>query len=401
MKRAFILLLCLILAILTTACGNGESKNAGPAKNVELSDYLKTAKLPQNLSVVFNASKVKSIGRAKTYKADYISTDKDVAVKNLLLRPVVKTQSYAMGPWYQTGDAALTEYLNLYDGGKSFHTQSSLNGGLIYSKVLNGVWKADKLIVDNNAGSPIESSQLRGYGLKSDYSSKTDLSFMSYEDARTAAEGKLSALGFPAVEVSETYFLDLATLQKEYALYRKAESDPFSYTYSKDDECYLFFFRQVVDGIPLVDVFWQSGLPALGDATETSAAVYYSKDGIERIAAHGFYGIKQTEKENDLITAAQAFHQVLSSYAGTLVDKETKIVSLELEYVALGTDGSYELVPAWVFITSKAMQSLDSNRASFTEYSYYVVNAVTGKRIEKSGKGGTLPVSGKESAVSR
>lgn len=404
MKKIPILLLCLTLVLSASACGRVPANQNPPQdmpQGVDLATYLKTAKLPQNLSVTFDPSVVQSPASASTYSASFLAFDKDTVMENLLRREVVATQNYAEGPWFQTGDEALTEYLILYDGGKSLGMNSGVDGGIGYSAYIDGNSLVGKLsaVVSVYPGFPSYEDQVSKYGIKTDYASFAGLSFTGYANALAAVEKVLNAVGFPRHAVAEAYSLDLATIEKHYSLYKAAAADKSrkkadEVSWSKDDECYMFLFRQMVDGIPLADVNWQEGTRAVDEATESYITVYYSKDGVIRIEAQGIFDVSLGGEDYTLISAVQALDTVIDSYSEIVLDRKTEIVSMELNYVGIKTADGYELVPAWIFGIDKASQSKDSNDDTmipYDGYSYYVVNAVTGERIIRAGEGGAVP----------
>jgi len=209
---------------------------------------------------------------------------------------------------------------------------------------------------------------------------------MSYKDALAAVEELLyDTLGFPELEVAEAYSMDLETMLEHYELYKAAEGGKEEITFSKDDECYLFLFRQVIDGIPVVNIYWKQATFGEETVPVTYVIVYYTKDGVRDIYAIDLLDIIEGGENKPLISAAKALHVVIDDYSEIILENETIVESMELCYVGVPVEKGYELVPAWVFRiveTVKFTNQADGNVYSYDSYSYYVVNAITGDRIE-------------------
>ncbi len=390
MKKTLILLLCLVLLTSAPACGKlqvNEERLEELLEIMDLGTFLQTVDLPDNFSIGFNAADVKSVDSAKIYKAVPLELDADEVAKKLLKREIVSTKVYAEGPQFETSDNELKEYLTVFDGGKSAGVDSGVVGGLNYSVIINGEWLDSKqgMVIAGDPGPPDSIAQKWGYNLKSDYASFADLSFMSYKDALAAVEELLyDTLGFPELEVAEAYSMDLETMLKHYELY-KAAGGKKEITFSKDDECYVFFFRQVIDGIPLANVRWQKITISRKIAPVPTVKVYYTRDGVRRISAGGLYDIIEDGEDKPLISAAAALKKVIDDYSEVFLENQTRVIAMELCYVGVMAQDGYELIPAWIFCIAEAIKvkdPVDGTENSYDLYTYYVVNAITGDRIE-------------------
>ncbi len=390
MKKTLILLLCLVLLTSASACGKLQVNKERLEELLEIMDlrtFLQTVDLPDNFSIGFDAADVKSVDSARIYKAVPLELDANEVAEKLLKRESVSTKVYAEGPYFETGDETFKEHLYVFDGGKSFGIDSGVVGGLSYSVVINGERIRNKhgTVIRVAPGPPDDIiAQRWKYDLKSDYASFADLSFMSYKDALAAVEELLyDTLGFPELEVAEAYSMDLETMLKHYELY-KAAGGKKEITFSKDDECYVFFFRQVIDGIPVVNIHWKDA--TFGETIPvTSVEVFYTKDGVRDIYAIDLLDIVEGGENKPLISAAKALQVVIDDYSEIILENETIVESMELCYVGVPVKNGYELVPAWVFRiveTVKFTNQADGNVYSYDSYSYYVVNAITGDRIE-------------------
>ena len=68
----------------------------------------------------------------------------------------------------------------------------------------------------------------------------------------------------------------------------------------------------------------------------------------------------------------------MDDYSKGILTSETKVLSMERNYVANYRGDQIELVPAWVFTVSR-LKTVENRTQE--EYSCFVVNALTGKRI--------------------
>ena len=394
-KRVPILILGIAFLLSTSACGDTKPSKQN-VKNLDLQTFLKTVKLPQNLSVSFNASEIKAVDSAGVYKTDILELDPDITAKHLLRKEIIEKKAQAVGMGFQTGNKSFTEYLTVLDGGKSFGKKVDVNGGLYY-----GIYKDEKPVVEDLSvvisgcvGPPDVNEQLNKCLSRSDFSSSANLSFMNYADALSNVEKQLYEVGFPKLRVVESYSLDLETLKKHCTYYYEEninENEPQNISFSIDNESYLFHFQQLIDNIPIINVSWEWGKGTLTGANGNSMKypiidVIYGKDGIVDIRASSMFDIEEAKsiEKKPLIGVVSALQVMFHEYDELLLDKGTRVTSAELCYVAVPEDKSYELIPAWTFSVAKpTVWSDSSNNAEipFDNYSQYIVNAITGKKM--------------------
>lgn len=392
MQKCFLILLSIALLLLVSACQE-EQVNRKFSENMNLESFIQSVALPENLTISFDPSEVRSISSAKTYTTKFLELDPDLVSKELLRGEIVEKMNYAEGPSIHAGDELFKEYLTVYDGGKSAGIDSGVNGGLSYIVDVNGSFNRPD-IISTNVGPPDISEQLRRSLRRSDYASSTDLSFSNYADALDSVKEKLHKIGVPDFELAESYSLDLETIQEHYAAYLKENqnSDEIQeYTWTMNDEQYLFHFRQVIDSIPIINISWQWGQSITTNAVgypmrETTVSATYTKDGIISIYASNLFdvSIAKVGEETSLLGAAEALQVLLSDYEDLILEEGTTVTSTELVYVSIPEKDMYKLIPAWVFHIAKPQVWTGDNGdkgTPFNEYSQFVVDATTGHRI--------------------
>ncbi|WP_281890560.1 hypothetical protein [Paenibacillus sp. YYML68] len=391
--RFMLLLLCTISLIsFASACQGTQTENH-VAHSTDLASFLQTVELPNNLSISLDPAEVKSVSSAKTYTVNYLRLEPETVAQKLLNRTIVERRILAQGLQFQTGDEALTEYLTVLDGGKRFGEESGVDGGFYYGIYAYGKSTANYSSVIANAVGPLDiTEQLHRSLLRSDYASRADLSFQSFEQALATVQQHLMATGIPAIELSETYSLDLNTIQAHYALYMKDIHDQKEHIdWTKNDEAYLFHFRQIFDQIPVINISWEWGKGAAASAfgnwmPHPAINATYTTNGVAKIHASGVYDKNGAVagEEQPLISAAQAIQHLVKEYEGLILSEGTDVISAELCYVSIPQNKSYQLIPAWVLIVAKPeiwTQAESNIQTPYYDYSIYVVNAVTGEKM--------------------
>ena len=400
MKIKAIWISCLVILLLLISLGCNKSNNRNDEQNIDLEGFLKSVTLPERFSVEIDTHSIRTRDKASVYTANYLQLDPDTATEALLSGEIQSTQSIAQGLWFEAGSIQ-KEYLILFDGGKSFGVNSGVDGGISYTiSPVEGRSLRDKLTLVASPDGPTEAADVfemkYGYTQLSRFDANTDLSFGSYRDALTSVTETLSTAGFPDMGISNSYSIDLETIGINFNLYMTAlkdfnldpDSDVTDTNWSIEDECYILMFHQVIDDIPVVNVPWQmkGGTSAAGNRMPyTFATVYYSMDGIISIYAVNMYESLVNEVEVDLINHVYAMRSLVDTYSELILDRDIRVVNMELNYVSIPSDIEFRLVPAWVFTLAedRNVSNVDNNSSGLMirEYNYYVFDATTGERI--------------------
>lgn len=396
--KKLILLLLVFLLLAGSACTNQPTGTPPPTADTgqDLAAFMRQLELPANLTLAFDPDQVSTVPSAAAYSAHKILLDVATAQEVLLRREVVETQDYAEGPWFRTGDSRLAEYLCVYRG--------VIQGGLTYTWVRDGSWLTTKLshVICAEPGPDDRSSigPFQDACRKKAFPPAADLSFMDYADARTALLTKLQAIGFPDLEISETYTLDLETIRAQHGIYRaeaRAAGLPEDVwparTWSEADTCYIFLCRQQIDGLPVFGLSWQgqaASTSAAGDPMPGSEMVaYWTQDGLASLRAYGWYECGEREPEQFLIGPVQALQAVLDDLDDVILSRPTWLASLELCYVSIPDrqdEDFFTLLPAWVIGIGEAWERPDNDErvaGPYIDYTYAVVDAVSGRKLSR------------------
>ena len=385
MKILQVILLCILLMLQSVSCGHAPKEDS--SDSALLSEYLQTLELPENFSIQFDPDSVEQLSSAKLYQADFLQFDEDTVKQEFLKYDIKAEHSYAEGPQWETEK----EYLTLYDGGASFFGREQDDSGINYQLLINGIKSPSLYAKLSNivmlAPDPVELNAVKPFDDKRHFSSFTDLPFMPYAQAYDDVSALLARTGFPDLEVVEAYSLDLDTLQRHHSLYidyyndidSDLAMDEQARTYSEEDEAYLFFFRQMIDSIPLANMNWQT-ITFDTVPTETTIFVLYTRDGIRDTFSHNLYSPGEGA-EHRLISSTRACQVLVDTYSQSIIDEDTSVESMELNYVATLTNSGFELIPSWIF---RIVTSTQVDGKAYYPNSYFVLNACTGERIVKA-----------------
>lgn len=386
MKKTFILLILIVILAILVSCTSSEKDDKFHSMNSKT--FFESVTLPEKLSIKINLDDIKNIDNAKSYKVNYVNFDKQKLIDTFIKNKISEEKIWAEGPQIIASDNDIKETLNINDGGKSFFGVEKENGrkGFSYRKRVRDML-GNKLDIIANLKfiEPSYAEQKYGYNLNSDYSSYRDLDFLSYEDSLKDIKIILSSAGMPEFDVDEAYSLDLETIKAHYKLYlnnERVEVDKKNFNWVKDDESYIFLFQQLIDNIPVINKSWQ-----MPDGTKASVwgnsmpatriNLVYDRKGISEISVYNILNILDEIKDNNLINIYEALNKLIEDYSLTILEDDISIVSAKLCYLIIPkNDSSIELIPGWVFCSTKIGNVEGS---AVTEYKYDVIDAVTGK----------------------
>ncbi len=328
LRRYLLGLLIVSIVILASSC-EGSSDHAD---DMTLSEYLKQAKLPNNFEIAIDPETVVSAEEARIHEAEYWELDPELVSKHLLRGELVEMIPMAEGPWYHASGDTFDEYLSVYDNGKSAGIDESISGGMSYVVHEKSETKKPLLIADYPDPLPLSSQGKRSMD-KSDYSSYADLTFMPYEKALEKVLEHMNQMGFPELAVSETYSMDLETQRKHYEYYVEEfeiEPDFGPEDWTIVDEKYVFYFRQIIDGIPVSNASWYFGRgtgtgPAGNWMQSTEINVVYMTDGFKDISAYNMYRIKEelTSEALPVVSPVHALRMMVDEYSSLDLRGET------------------------------------------------------------------------------
>jgi len=224
---------------------------------------------------------------------------------------------------------------------------------------------------------------------------KSNLDFISVDDAFLEVQNFFTGMGINIYEQYEYRSLDVATMQEQLA--RRAENplldqkDKEGNSYgeiTQDNECYYFEITASIEDIPVSTLFHGDGVR--GYYQGTSIRVLYGSDGIIKVTMYAPYTlVSVVDNDVETISVATALETVKDKYNNIIPTGNTVIVQASLEMVITGSDDPsipFFLTPMWVF---KAEHTLKLEKKTLEEEtpSDYVnkvnifVDGITGKEI--------------------
>lgn len=360
-----ILALLMLCAVLLASCREGSGQG-----DMELPKTLQvTAELPTEYP-----------SEAATYDLSWYEADEQAAAGAFMRDPgSAERLEYAMGAQLRIENGEVSEYLNIHSG--------VLHGGLDYS--YNTAREADtetlrRLHPWDNVNFDLTP---RRYGNDEMAEGPAeDLDFMSYAEALADVEARMSASGFPELQLllGEAYSAD--TLNSNREIYNQAAerwgTEPVS-ACGEDDEFYYFQFRPVLDGIPFCNVFWPRQDSGKGGMTGISAA--YTREGLVDFRAYNLCEPGESISTEAIIPPEEALAAYVEEYSKAIHFRNTDIISVELNYLKLFDSKGMYARPAWVITTATEVKAGDVENLEFdyTEYEVTAVSAYSGVILER------------------
>lgn len=391
MKRHFygksIRIFCLLAtALLLVSCAQTE---APPESQTEE----ETIPLPENLFIDFKEEDCPAPGEISVYEADFWRPDQgetlETLKEDLLQYPIEKTEIHAEGPAFYTRSGNRSEALHIMDGGESFGTDHGVYGTFRYYayKDKENTDSRIRPLLPLYRGKDWGTSYPYVYSLKTEECRGKELGFASMDSGIQKVEELFAGWGSLQIQFTEGYGLDYQELERRNALYEKIEgtnADSESaegLDFSEDDEIYVLFFRQAVDGITLVDINWYAGTRDMPN-TEGGILALFTKDGMIDLEADHIYVPGKALERIPPISAGKALENLINKkYNVPKLEKETRVLSCELEYAAVYEGEKYALTPVWVFLvqTKDDPQELKDPKYPADTFEYVLVDAKTGE----------------------
>ncbi|MDD7652398.1 MAG: hypothetical protein PUK81_07655 [Firmicutes bacterium] len=220
------------------------------------------------------------------------------------------------------------------------------------------------------------------------YEEEKDFAFASAAEAEKEVRDTLELLGVQGLVLQKTLYLDHSALEKAYGqelVQRLFLGDdgasPAEYeerSWSEADDGYMFMFCAGVDGIPMMNSGWTSQTYTYGPS---QVLVRINETGITYISAHNPWMFGEVaEQPEHLLTASEALAVAKERLRDVILGHDIIIDRANLLYYSIQDRDRWTLVPVWeIAVLHKGSTIVDGE--AFDDYTYIVVNAVTGKEI--------------------
>lgn len=361
----------LLLLLLLGSCNNRNYVDAEKNGYFELVD---------NIHILYDIDQVEGKEEASIYKVEYFQADTMKLLEELLQYPVKEEEGYAMGRAYFTDTPdGMMELLIVYDGGEEFGVDDQVNGGFRYnfSTVEKSYWR----IISMFPGHSDDTVQIYGDRLRDDFSKWKDLDFLSVNDAINILKEMAKDCDLPDMEIDMVYALDRETMQKHSEIVNQIENKDLV-TWTKEDEAYLLYFVQVVDGIPLINHLWE-GVGRKSEEVPIYALL--ANNGEFQFEMQGTVKVIEEIEKHPIIAPEEAEASLLEELHQSLqisnIDEET----LTLSYVLYHDKDEMKLIPVWFFCIAREIvkeNTYTQEQVTVKKYEHFAVNAITGKQIK-------------------
>ncbi len=380
--KKFPFIIIMILFILLSGCAPTEAVEQPETEHSTI----------DQLHILYDIDTITVRETAAIYDAEPFQANADSLREALLINEVSSMEENAFGEMYYAQEkAGGLEALQIYQE----NSASQIYGGFHYSydeEVNSSDTKDYWDIASILPGHPDNVGQIGMYNANSDYLEKQELKFQSVTDTLHLMNDLFSELSIPQLQLQQIYCLDTITMQ-EHAAKKMAFEQGLNISefllgeendtaWGTEDEAYLLYYEQVIDGISLVNHMWTEGTRTL--ATETPIAILYSQRGFEYICMKGMVADLEKEGEYTIISPKEAESAMVAEYQLAALVSDVTVEDMNLNYVVLNDMESFRLVPAYIFciaVETSTEHPYTEEIVSVKKYQHYVINAINGEQI--------------------
>lgn len=334
-------LIAVASCLMLPGCGDA-NKPIEPERQTQLDvDFTFSQDVPQMVAV---------------YAAERMRLQDSQLYKDLLGGPAAETNADAMGivSYSEPDEAGCRVYLNLYDQGNACGNPF---GGEETGTFTYEIMKQDDFLTDAYRGVSIwcdypyervEEGEFVSYTLCPD----EDLSFATRQEVQDTIIEQFARWDITlAPATCYSYTLDVL----EAAAEDRKENFGDELTFTKDDEIYGLSFRQLIDGIPVVDVSWKKidGLSIdLQGQLHTSLKAQVNQEGTLYMNGTSFLTIGEKTHEVQIVNGEAALSALDAEYADQAGINDLRVTDGLLMYGIFYPDEEKEnllLKPIWLF----------------------------------------------------
>ena len=316
------------------------------------------------------------------YAAERMRLQDSQLYKDLLGGPAAETNADAMGiiSYSEPDEAGHRVYLNLYDQGNAFGNPF---GGEETGTFTYEIMKQDDFLTDAYRGVSIwcdypyervEEGEFVSYTLCPD----EDLSFATRQEVQDTIIEQFARWEITlAPAICYSYTLDVL----EAAAEDRKENFGEELTFTKDDEIYGLSFRQLIDGIPVVDVSWKKidGLSQeLQGQLQTLLEAKVTQKGILYMKGVSFLTIGEKTDEVQIVSGETALSALDAEYADQAGTNDLRVADGQLMYGVFYEDEHEEkllIKPIWLFTVqydkTEEVKDGHSNKTGQTVLAHY------------------------------
>ena len=311
------------------------------------------------------------------YTMEHYAADEERAVSALMSHEPDQRLEWAMGPQYVYRDL---EYLQL--------NYEVVCGGLQYLKYIEGLDRdIEEKGIDQKSNStrrvfPNNGENTRGMQeYLAEFSTDKVIGSIRQEEVEKRLALLWEQLDFPDLEIRACYTRDKDTLNrnlKEYISDRQEQDPdylPDYYTFTEEDEDYLIYYRQQIDGISLASQSWWA--QTTSEPTQTTFTVWYSPlYGLTYLYVSNLYNVKEKLTSVEIAGPNEAIDRYMQEYDKSIHFGMTEITDIELCYIVVHEEDALIARPAWILTVLKDSQ------VSGSDIRIYEVTAIDAESLE-------------------
>lgn len=217
------------------------------------------------------------------------------------------------------------------------------------------------------------------------YELNGDLDFMSREEGENQIVSLLADIGFEEKFdfLSTVYAMDYKTMeQEEYAMDMERNEDTSRYkeVWTEEDNCYNYFLRQEIDGLPLYYLY--GGVFKELDICNVGVNAVYSKDGLQYIRIDKLFVVDDSVNPVPVsfLEIEELAQSVDEQYSMIISDADFVVHQMALYLMAekASDETYYELFPVWI-LSMEQIQDKQGEKVRTPLQS--VIHAETGEVI--------------------
>lgn len=320
-----------------------------------------------DLSQAFIGTSAVDFGSQRSYTVEYKDLDPDLLCKTLLGSEYTFERQDAYGIWYSNRQGTDIALLGIFDPESATADGSGLDGGLSYIILHDGISYQEILgaVMDPEPG--YQSGTVWQEHLDH------DLSFESLSTVTTSVDSILDRIGLSSFRFVSGYGFEedhvIGLLPSEVQAV-PARIEEFKQVLS---DCYVLFYQQFMDALPINDIPRSDKIRQQGDPTETYAVVIISENGIECMNVYSAYTFVDSVVYDTLYTLEDILNVIRAK-----MNKGLTVESLQVEAI---TKVLYPVGNAKTGISLRPVLLL-SGTTSAGQYRQYIVDTITLEMLE-------------------
>lgn len=219
------------------------------------------------------------------------------------------------------------------------------------------------------------------------YDQPKDFAFATAKEAEAIVREALKAINLDHLILERTLYLDHEVMQRYQQenlediteLHEKMEAPYAVKDWTEADDCYQFMFSYDVDGIPTIV---SDRVTPTFTITPAGATFRYTEKGIIRASVGDFWKLAETVEEPEkIISATEAMETVKEKLESVYSGQVREVQEIALRYAPMQDKNRWLLSPVWEVLVCEKDVPLIYAGITSDEYSYILVDALTGEEL--------------------